>query len=274
MQYQWNSLLRCQAPQSQFQPHSSSEQSQSHQKLAPNQVQTLSEIDLMYLKHWKEKNWNNEYVDLNKLLFKRPVSNVQHNIVYHHGIIQVKPNYKDENITSISQWSAAFLSFASIYCVRHSTQAIHICICRYMATIRKAAERSPNPLNWKDYDIRLNKSVHSTLSWSSVDAELWIFYTEPTMLNYNPNSPKHFKCYSYNFHGICEKQTCRFLHVKCNGSHPSLIIGFPRIAMSNNSPRQSMLPINSALDTPRYQLALSLNKLWHLGHTTIITVNL
>lgn len=100
----------------------------------------------------KEKFWNNDYIALNKLLMNEPASYIQHHIVYHDGAIQVKPKYKDETIVSISQWTDAFLIFASIYCAKHSSQAVYL--FRYMATIRKGAERSPNSCNWRDYDVQ------------------------------------------------------------------------------------------------------------------------
>lgn len=192
----------------------------------------------------KEKIWNNDYIALNKLLMKEPASDIQHHIVYHDGAIQVKPKYKDETIVSISQWTDAFLIFASIYCVKHSSQAVHL--FRYMATIRKGAERSPNSCNWREYDVqfRLKKSIDSSLSWGSVDAELWLFYMQPVVQNNIPTPTKQFKCYSYNFQGVCEKQNCRFLHicVKCNGSHPSLNCRYSQ----NNSTGKQYPPVKPA----------------------------
>lgn len=66
---------------------------------------------------------------------KEHASDIRHQIVYHDGMNHVKPNYKDETIVSISQWTDAFLIFASIYCAKHASQAVHL--FRDMATIRK-----------------------------------------------------------------------------------------------------------------------------------------
>lgn len=46
-----------------------------------------------------------------------------------------------------------------------------------MQTIRLGASRNPNA-SWLEYDkqFRLKMSADSTISWASVDAELWLIY--------------------------------------------------------------------------------------------------
>ena len=56
----------------------------------------------------KDKIWNNEYVQLSKLLIKEPTSEVQHQVIIQEGSFQIKPKHKEEKIQSISQWTDAF----------------------------------------------------------------------------------------------------------------------------------------------------------------------
>lgn len=64
------------------------------------------------------------------------------------------------------------LIFASIVCAKHSSQAINL--FRYMAMIRKGAERSPRSSYWREYDaqFRLKRFIDSNLRWGFMDAEL------------------------------------------------------------------------------------------------------
>ena len=91
-------------------------------------------------------------------------------MVFEDGIGQVKPKQKEQKISNFSQWLDAFTIFASVYFVKHPMQAIPM--FRYMALIKRGAEKVKG--NWIYYDIqfRLKKSYITSLSWASVHAEL------------------------------------------------------------------------------------------------------
>lgn len=87
----------------------------------------------------------------------------------------MSPKTNPKKITSLEAWTDAFIVLASIYLTRHPADIQGI--LKYMQTIRLGASRNPNA-SWLEYDkqFRLKMSTDSTISWASVDAELWLIY--------------------------------------------------------------------------------------------------
>ena len=117
------------------------------------------ELGLGVPKQIQEKIWNGEYIDFGALF--RParsgfVNNTPQDCVLLIGSTesptwQICPPTQHTRITSIEQWTSAFLVFASIYLVRHPDQARQL--LSYANTVRSAAFRRAG-CGWRDYDIQ------------------------------------------------------------------------------------------------------------------------
>ena len=95
-----------------------------------------------------------------------------------------------------------------------------------MHTIRLGAGRSPG-LGWRDYDIhfRLKKEQNPSMSFASVDQELWLLYMQaPTAHASSSTKGQVNKCYDFNFRGNCQKKFCPYKHscMHCSRNHPSM----------------------------------------------------
>ena len=174
----------------------------------------------------QEKIWNNEYIDLAKLLYLDPAADIQQLLVFEDGEIKLKNKSKDRKITSISEWTDSILIYAAIYLHKfpHQTQGL----LKYISSIRLGASRSTT-FGWRDYDIqfRLRRSKNSMINWENIDAELWLIYMGPAPVTERKptyNLHQHKRCYDYNLKGSCQKKDCRFSHtcLKCNKNHPSI----------------------------------------------------
>ena len=107
------------------------------------------------------------------------ISNGQNDCVFMVGTHespawQIRPhNSNNVRITSIEQWTSAFLVFSSIYLMRHADRARQL--LKYADTIRSAAFRRVG-FGWRDYDVqfRLRQARMPARSWASIDAELWL----------------------------------------------------------------------------------------------------
>lgn len=79
-----------------------------------------------------------------------------------------------------------------------------------MQTIRLGASRNPNA-SCLEYDkqFRLKMAADTTVSWASVDEELWLICMSNQTLTQQNQS--NLKCYDYNFKGSCSSQPCLYL---------------------------------------------------------------
>ena len=196
----------------------------------------------------QEKIWNGEFVEFGSLLRPaRSSTNAPDDCVFMVGshespVWQIRPHAaQNVRITSIEQWTSAFLVFASIYLMRHSDRARQL--LKYADTIRSAAFRRVG-FGWRDYDIqfRLRQARMPTRSWASIDAELWLMLVgAPTQTNFRPFSnkpitqqrgfgyssagagrssqlnqraPSFGTCFDFN-RGQCFRAICRYAH-KCS----------------------------------------------------------
>ena len=174
----------------------------------------------------QEKIWNNEYIDLAKLLHLDPAAEIQQLLVFEDGEIKIKNKSKDKKIVNISEWTDSFLIYAAIYLKKFPQHVQGI--LKYISSIRLGASRSTT-LGWRDYDIqfRLRRSKNSLISWENIDAELWLIYMgQATVAERKPTSTlhQHRRCYDFNLKGSCLKKDCRYLHscLKCEQNHPSI----------------------------------------------------
>jgi len=108
-----------------------------------------------------------------------------------------------------------------------------------MHTIRIGSKQSEG---WLVYDeqFRLRKAQDPSSSWAVIDQELWLLYLTSSNTASQFSSISSYKCYPYNYQGICRKQLCSYGHscLRCQGQHP--IINCPRQDLNPN--RQSLPP--------------------------------
>eukprot|EP00057_Strongylocentrotus_purpuratus_P007296 XP_011661770.1 PREDICTED: uncharacterized protein LOC105437170 [Strongylocentrotus purpuratus] len=122
----------------------------------------------------RDRIWKGEFVDLGALLKNVPVpdGSAPMVIALSGSTLQVQPQRGVPRITSIEQWTSAFLVFASIYTEKHVVRALEM--YKYMDTVRTAARFGGN--GWHTYDLqfRLRQAREPTRSWAVIDSELWL----------------------------------------------------------------------------------------------------
>ena len=147
----------------------------------------------------QEKIWNGDFVEFGSLLRPTNTNHVnQNDCVFMVGTHespawQIRPHNAAHNvrITSIEQWTSAFLVFSSIYLMRHADRARQL--LKYADTIRSAAFRRVG-FGWRDYDVqfRLRQARMPARSWASIDTELWLTLVgAPTQTNFHPQFCRH-----------------------------------------------------------------------------------
>lgn len=181
----------------------------------------------------RQKIISGEYIDLSILLSTNlDQDQEQKLLILANGQLSFAPKSNKSKITDIKSWTDAFLIFASIYLEVHKNETSSI--LKYMHAIRLGASRTSG-LGWRTYDeqFRLKKARYQTISWATVDAELWLLFmykasgyeggstSSPLVANKNAVG----KCFDYNYKGFCLRLPCGYKHLclKCNGNHP--IIG-------------------------------------------------
>jgi hypothetical protein len=155
-----------------------------------------------------------QYIDLALLLQNSNLieaSNQQNNsIVQGQLVIQLK---QQSNITNIELWTDAFFIFLSIYCSAH-VQKIQG-LLKYLNTVRLGPKRcGTHNVGWKLYDeqFRLRMTENPNAKWADVDVELWLLYINPHNFNESFTSNMIYKCYAFNYNGVCNKQNCTYSH--------------------------------------------------------------
>ena len=122
----------------------------------------------------RDRIWKGEFVDLGALLKNVPVpdGSAPTVIALSGSTLQVQPQRGVPRITSIEQWTSAFLVFASIYTEKHIVRALEM--FKYMDTVRTAARFGG--YGWRTYDaqFRLRQAREPTRSWAVIDSELWL----------------------------------------------------------------------------------------------------
>ena len=109
--------------------------------------------------HLKDKIWRGEYVEFGTLLKSSRGTGLDNSFdetLFTIGsnespLWQIRPHKQAPRITSIEQWTSAFLVFASVYLLRHPTHARSL--LKYADTIRSAAFRHVG-YGWREYDIQ------------------------------------------------------------------------------------------------------------------------
>ena len=193
------------------------------------------------------KIWSGEYVNLSILLNK----GVEHNSsstfsINEKGELEIKKK-SAKAITTIREWTDAFLVFAAI--VIQKSPELALDLLQYMSLIREAETRSHGSMAWLSYDesFRMRQAIYPQ-SWSKINSDLWLRAmtlpafpqpsipmsyksnnlpafpqpTTPTSPRFN-NQPKPFGniCFEFNSLPGCTFKKCRYLHVclACRGPH-------------------------------------------------------
>ena len=141
----------------------------------------------------KEKIWNNEYVNLSLLL----KGNIELNdfcsggLIHlnESGILETRPKSVKQAVSTISEWTDAFIIFCSIYWLKYPNAAQDM--LKYMSIVREAACRF-GVVSWRSYDqqFRLRQSNALTRqSWGSINSELWVrcMTSQSVSLNNGPS---------------------------------------------------------------------------------------
>ena len=218
---------------------------------APNQLTSICEpLADNISQSIKSKIVKGEYIDLGLLLDDQKVDNPvdMKLVVDTNGSFVWKANKPKLQITSIHNWTSAFLIFSSVYLQVHPQRAQDM--LKYMYVIRTAASRFGG-WGWKTYDqqFRMRQQHHPHRSWALLDAELWSMYvgsqpqrplggsSKSTYHNASLNNAvgqsgkKVFQqpwwssaasqklCFDFN-KGQCRKKNCQFKHkcAKCSGT--------------------------------------------------------
>ena len=173
----------------------------------------------------KAKIINGDYINLGLLIENVNGADPNDDTKYfssQDGSIALAPKSRAKIISDIQTWTDAFLIYASIYSSAHPESRTHL--FKYIRTIRLGASRVKS-LGWRDYDIqfRLKKEANPSLSFGTVDQELWLLYvynTPPTQIH--PPQPLLLKCYDFNYKGQCNKTKCQYKHecMTCSRPHP------------------------------------------------------
>jgi hypothetical protein len=186
-------------------------------------MSTHSDLGLNVSQSLKEKIHKGEYVELALFLANTQSNSNAAKFSQCYGELVLRPDISRKKITSIEQWTSAFIIFSSIYCSAHPNRFNEL--LKYMHIIRLSTERSS--LGWRYYDeqFRLRKAQNPSSSWSEVD---WLFYmqgnsstNELTMTNNMSLNKNNLKCYAFNYVGSCYKQGCSYSHtcIHCGAGH-------------------------------------------------------
>lgn len=202
----------------------------------------------------KQKIVLGEYIDFGQLLGNNSNRQGPEFLTLVGGHIHVQSKGASTKITSIEQWTDAFLIYASIYAYVHPEAFQGL--LKYLSNIRLGASRT-NSMGWKLYDeqFRCKKAMDHSLDWGVIDQELWLIYMQGGQSVGDTQTPtrQYLKCFNFN-NGFCPMSTCRLLQscLNCSGNHP-VNRCFQRTQTRAPGPRPRMqLPVAS---TPRYSYA-------------------
>jgi hypothetical protein len=84
-----------------------------------------------------------------------------------------------QQVTSIHNWTSAFLIFSAIFLEAHPHRTQEL--LKYASLIRTAAARYQG-WGWREYDkqFRMRQQIQPQRSWASIDNELWTLYAATT----------------------------------------------------------------------------------------------
>ena len=103
----------------------------------------------------KAKIWENEYVDFYELVN----TSKRHQMPdYAHPLLSLIPQGKVRQISSIEQWTSAFLVFGAVYTQRFPDKAPGL--FKYCEVVRDIANTGP-PFAWRQYDEQFRAFRHS-----------------------------------------------------------------------------------------------------------------
>ncbi len=179
----------------------------------------------------KAKIWSKEFFNL-ELLLSDPQESFSLTFTKDQVAPQVRSSDKPtRKISSISQWTDAFLIYMAIYLEVHPAEATSM--LKYMQTIRNMAQAFQG-WGWKSYDIDFRKfrAQHET-PWHVQLTELYIKAAIPVRQPFRyqrggapPFQSPRFKpgsCYQFQVDGRCRRQDCPYKHFcgRCTGQHPA-----------------------------------------------------
>ena len=192
----------------------------------------------------KRKIWANKYVDFGSLLPSYSMQPKQQKFTLqlsNDSTFNLIPQAHTRKITSIAQWSSAFLRFVAVYTEKAPKEAPQL--MKYGEIIRDLAYRRPG-LAWYYYDTQFRQLRESVAyRWDMIYYDLWVPAATSLFQNFsrqrqqsNPAFQKQSSpflrncCWAYNRSG-CTRTECKFPHTCgiCKGSHPAKDCKQPQI---------------------------------------------
>ena len=192
------------------------------------------------LSDWiKGKIWANEYVDFYDLIHNVQPQQVSVSTGSSHQVISMmtQPG-KEKQISTIDQWTSAFLVFGTVYTQRfpHSAPGMF----KYCEVVRDIAQTCPM-FAWRQHDEQFRNFRHSDPESFPWDQPRWDLFFKcmyvkqvrggsgraPATLSHKPArhiqpSPAGY-CWGYQRGNKCTATQCKFKHVcaKCQLPHPA-----------------------------------------------------
>lgn len=179
----------------------------------------------------KSKIWAKQFIDL-ALLLGDPTSQttVFLDVDSSSTVVKVK-DHNAKKISTVEQWSDAFLVYTAIYTQRHPAEIQDI--LKYIQIIRNMASASrPGVFLAYDRDFRKLRA-HNSMPWSHLHQELHFTVTRhastlPTastplgrsQLPKKQSFPSGY-CFVFCTYGTCKNPNCRYQHLCpiCRGHH-------------------------------------------------------
>ena len=118
----------------------------------------------------RSKIWANKYVDFFELINKVQPRQMTVSTGYSHQIISVMPQSKGRQISTIDQWTSAFLVFGAVYTQRFPEVAPGM--FKYCEVVRDIAQTGP-PFAWRQYDEQFRSFRQSNPTNFPWDQHRW-----------------------------------------------------------------------------------------------------
>ncbi|CAG2206463.1 unnamed protein product [Mytilus edulis] len=215
----------------------------------------------------KHKIWQDKYIDLSVLLPHNCLPNAKKNGLQFQvsgnstlSLVSNKPRFY---ISSIEQWTTAFLRFMAIYSEKFPESTAYL--AKHAEIVRDLASTQSSNNSWLTYDqqVRMDRQIRG-VPWHSLNMEFYIMATRPQQGS--PQGSRPFRpfrnrqwnssnrqegsstdetlpkgvCWNYNKDGFCRIKSCKFAHRcgGCKGNHP-IIRCAKRAAPSKQQPQST-----------------------------------
>jgi len=189
--------------------------------MPPSLPSVHTQLDIGVSQAIRERIVSGGYVDFASLLgTNSPECSEMVLILGPRGELALRPKFPKNKITSIYQWTDAFLIYSSVFLSAHPHRTQEL--LKYAKDIRLGAKKYDGA-GWIEYDqqfrLRLARDP-SNISFANIDCELWILCMSSPVQSI---PVLQSKCLNYNNGLQCTRIPCVYLHkcLNCNLDHPS-----------------------------------------------------